>query len=130
MPRMRPPRTGPNARAVCEGQARRGRDLRERKRVELRCDLALEPRLVALARMLARPTTIAAMPLGDCLGTHAIDLAAPPRVIASCGLCCEGLARRLDRAESMLAADLRHARLAVPAPALEHRLAAHRARGR
>ena len=48
-----------------------------------------------------------------------------------CGsLRCERLARRFDRAETMLAPCLRHARLAMTAPALEHRLAAHRARDR
>jgi hypothetical protein len=36
MPRMRHPRTGANARAGRERQARRRRDLLERERIELR----------------------------------------------------------------------------------------------
>lgn len=42
-----------------------GRDISQRKGVVLRRDLALEPRLVALARMLSRPGATAAMALAD-----------------------------------------------------------------
>jgi hypothetical protein len=58
MPWMRNLRTGPDARAGCDNP--RGlADFLERERIELRRDLALEPGLVTLARMLARPATIA-----------------------------------------------------------------------
>lgn len=49
MPRMRRVHASSNTRAGCERQARCGRDFLERERIELRYDLALEPRLVALA---------------------------------------------------------------------------------
>lgn len=54
MPRVRHLRTGPYPRAGRERQARGLPDLAERELIELRRDLALEPGLVALARMLAR----------------------------------------------------------------------------
>ena len=111
-------------------RARCGRDLRERKDIELRRDLALEPRLVALAWMLARPAAIAAMPFADRLASRAVHGGTAARIIACRSLRCERLARCVDRAETMLAPRLRHARLAMTAPALEHRLAAHRARER
>jgi hypothetical protein len=103
MSRMRHPRPGPNARAGCEGQARRGRDLREGKRIELRRDLALEPRFVALARMLARPVAIAAMPLADRLAAHTVHGGGSARIVARSGLRCERLACSFDRAQPMLA---------------------------
>src|SRR5579863_6695343 len=130
MPRMRHPRPGPNARAGCEGQARRGRDLREGKRVELRRDLALEPPVVALIRMLARPAAISAMSLADRFGSRPVHGNAAAWIVAGCGLGGECLAGRGNRAEPMLAPCLWHARIAMPAPALEHRRAAHRARAR
>jgi hypothetical protein len=58
-----PPQPASNADAalmLSVSRKRRGRDFRERKRVELRRDLALEPRLIALTRMLACPAAIAA----------------------------------------------------------------------
>jgi hypothetical protein len=55
MPWMRHLRARPNPRAGRERQACRVGDLLEREAVEFRRDLALEPRLVTLARMLARP---------------------------------------------------------------------------
>jgi hypothetical protein len=61
MPRTRHLRACPDARACRERQPRRSDDLFERERVEPWRDLALEPRLVALARMLAGPAAIAAM---------------------------------------------------------------------
>jgi hypothetical protein len=120
-------RAGPNARACRQRQARRGRDLLERERIELRHDLAREPCLVALAGMLARPAAIAAMPVRDRLASRAVRGGAAAWIVARGGLCCKNLARRLDRAETMLAPRLWHAHLAMPAPALQDWLAAHRA---
>jgi len=54
MPRVWDFRTGPYPRARRQRQSRGLADLLERERIELRRDLALEARLVALARMLAR----------------------------------------------------------------------------
>src|ERR1700722_17555039 len=65
MPRVRYPRSAPNPRAGGERQARCLTDLLECERIELRRDLALEPCLVALAWMLARPVAIALMRLSD-----------------------------------------------------------------
>ena len=78
----------------------------------------------------SRDQLIAAMPLADRLASRPAHDGIAARIVAGGGLCYEGLACGLDRAESMLAAGLGHTRLAVPAPALEHRLAAHRARDR
>jgi hypothetical protein len=55
MPRMRHLCSSPDARAGCERQACGLADVLEREGIELRRDLAFEPRLVALPRMLARP---------------------------------------------------------------------------
>jgi hypothetical protein len=77
--------------------------------------------------MLARSAAIAAMPLADCLASRVIPRGIAARIVARSGLCGERFARSLDRAESVFAARFWHARLAVPAPALEHRLATQRA---
>jgi hypothetical protein len=130
VPRMRHLRARSNARARRKRQPSGFADLLERISVELRRDLAAEPGLVALARMLARPAAIAAMALGDRLATHLVYGRAAPWIIARSGLRCEHFASRLDRSQSVLATRFRHARLAMTAPALEYRLAADRARGR
>jgi hypothetical protein len=125
---MRHPRACPDTRAGCERKPRRFRDFPERKSVELRHYFALEPRLVTLARVLARPVAIAAMALADSLASRLIRCSTAARIVAGCRLCCEGFARSFHRAEAMLASRFGHAVLAMPAPALEHRLAAQRAR--
>jgi len=58
---MRYPRASPEARAGRKGKTRSLADLGEREGVEFQQYLALEPRLVALARMLARPAAITAL---------------------------------------------------------------------
>jgi hypothetical protein len=63
VPWMQELRSSPDSRAGPERQSRGLADLLKRKRVELQNDLALEPRLVALARMLAPPAAIAAVPV-------------------------------------------------------------------
>ena len=78
--------------------------------------------------MLARPAAVAAVPLADRLTSRSVNGGAAPRVVAGRGLRCERLARGFDRSKAMFAPSLRHARVAVPTPALEDRLAAHRAR--
>ncbi len=93
-------------------------------------DLALEPRPVALARVPASPAAIAAVPLADCFASHAIHRSAATRIGARSCLRRKRLAGPLDSAETVLAPRLGHARLAVSPPALEHRLAAERARDR
>jgi hypothetical protein len=80
---MRHSRTGPDARASRERQAGGLGHCAERKRVEFRCDLALESRLVVLARMLARPASIAAMPLADRLASRSVHSGSAARIIAS-----------------------------------------------
>ena len=62
---MRDSRSRANARARRQRQSRRLRDLAERERIELRRDLALEARLVALIWMLARPAAISAVGVAD-----------------------------------------------------------------
>jgi hypothetical protein len=121
---VRHPRTGPNARARREPESRRLAHLLEREGIEPRRDLALESRLVALLRMLARPAAIAAVCVADCLASRTVYGGAAPWIVARFGLHGECLASRGDRAEAMLAARYRHARLAMTTPALEHRLAA------
>jgi hypothetical protein len=78
--------------------------------------------------MLACPAAITAMPLADRLASCTIHGSAAARIVARGALRCERLARGFDRAEAGLAAHLGHARIAVPASALEHRFAAQRAR--
>jgi hypothetical protein len=101
MPRMRHFRACADARTGCEGEARSLANLLERKRIELRRDLALEPRPVALARMLARPAAIAAMSLADRLAARAIHRGAAAQIIAGRDLCpflwpfASGLTERL-----------------------------------
>jgi len=90
MLRMRHPHSGPDARASRERQSRRGCDLPERECVELRRDLALEPRLVALVRMLARPAAIAAMQAGP-------NLVRVTRVKAFLQVLCRGQSRTQAR---------------------------------
>jgi hypothetical protein len=82
-------------------------DLLEREGIELRRDLALEPRLVTLARMLARPPAIALVCLGDRLASRAVHFGAASWIVARSGLRCEHFASRFDRSQSMLAARLR-----------------------
>jgi hypothetical protein len=72
-----------NARARREREACRLADLLEREAVESRHDLTPEPRLVALAPMLARAAAIATMPLADRLPSRAIRNRAAAR-ICSC----------------------------------------------
>ena len=55
MPWMRNLRTPSNARESCERQPSRFADLLERERIEHWRDLALEPGIIALGRMLAHP---------------------------------------------------------------------------
>src|SRR5580692_348087 len=115
--------SGPDARAGCEREPRRLGDLLERKRVELRREFALEPGLVALARMLARPAAIAAVRVADRLAPRSVHDGAASRIVAGRGLRCEHFASRFHRTEPMLAPRFRQARIAMPAPSLEHRLA-------
>lgn len=89
MPRMRYPRSGTNPRAGCERQARRRGDLLERKRVEFPRDLALEPSLVALARMFARPAAIVALVFGV--------VSPPPRLVRFYATTLSGLSPRKSR---------------------------------
>ena len=98
------------------------------KRIELRHDLTFKPCLVTLTRMLARPAAIAAMSFADRFASHSVYGSAAPWIVALGSLRREHFASRFDRAESMLAPCLGHARLAMTPPALEHRLAAYRAR--
>ena len=81
------PRTGPDSRAGRERQTRYLGDLAEREAVELRRDLALEPRVIALSRMLARPAAIAAMPVRDRLAARTVHVGAAPWIVARGGLC-------------------------------------------
>ena len=119
MPRMRQPRPSPDARAGCKRQARSLCDLAKRKAVELRRDLALEPRAIAPgAWIVASPLMVAQLRLGNGAG------ALPPSLRASAWIgACERLRRQRlachgDRAQPALPARLRQARLAVPAPPL------------
>ena len=105
-------------------------DLSERERIELRHDLALEPGPVALARMLASPAAIAAVSVADRLATRKVHVGLAPWIVTCGSLGCEHFASCFDRSQALLAPGLRHARIAVAAPALEHRLAAQRARDR
>jgi hypothetical protein len=114
MPGMRHPSPGPNARAGWDRQARGVTELLERERVELRRNLALEPGLVALARMLACPAPIAAMALADRLASRTVHGGAAPWIVARRTLRCERFARGFDRAEAVLAACLRHAGFGTP----------------
>ena len=84
------------------------------------CDLALEPRLLALTRMLARPAAIATMPFADRLASRAVHGHAAPRIVAGYALCGKCLACSCNRAQTMLAPRFRHACIAMPAPALEY----------
>ena len=59
---MRDARTGPDARACRKGEPCSFTHLVKRERIEVRRDLALEPRLLAPARVLAGPPAIGAMP--------------------------------------------------------------------
>jgi hypothetical protein len=127
---LRHARSSSDARTRREGQARRSRDLCERERIELRHDLALEPGRVTLARVLARPGAIAAMPLADRLASCAVYGGAAPRIVALGGLRRERFSCGFDRAKAMFAARLGHAGFAVPTPALENRRAAQRTRDR
>jgi hypothetical protein len=74
--------------------------------------------------MLARPATIALVRLGNGFASRLIYGGIAARVVAGGALCRERFASSDDRAEAMLAPSLRHARIAMPAPALEHRLTA------
>ena len=122
--------TRPDARACRERQSRGLADLLERERVELWRDLALEPCLVSLAWMLARPAAIAAVSVANRLASRFIHDSAAARIDASGSVRCEHFASLCDRAQSVLAPCFRHAGIAMAAPALEDRFAAHRARGR
>jgi hypothetical protein len=86
MPRVRNLRASADARARCERQACRVRDLLERQCVEPRRDLALEPRVIALAWMLARPAAIMAVPFADRLAPCAIHDGAAAWIVACRGL--------------------------------------------
>jgi hypothetical protein len=79
--------------------------------------------------MFARPVAIAAMPFADRFASRAVRGSTSTRITPGSALRFERLAGYFDRAQAMLASSLGRARIAVPAPALEHRLAAHRARG-
>jgi hypothetical protein len=104
VPRVRSLCASTNARAGTERQARGLADLAERECIELWCDLALEPRLIALARMLARPAAVAAMHIGDRLTSRAVhDSAAAAR----CRLC------DLEAHTASLALQLRARRIAA-----------------
>jgi hypothetical protein len=59
------------------------------------------------------------MAFADRLASHLVYGCAAARIVARRGLCSEGFARGGDRAETMLAPRLWHARIAMPAPALE-----------
>jgi hypothetical protein len=80
--------------------------------------------------MFLRPAAVAAVPVRDRFAARLIHSRAAARIGGRRGLRCERFASRGDRAQTMLAPCLRYARFAVASPALEHRLAAHRARGR
>ena len=67
----------------------------EREGIEPRRDLALEPRLVALARMLACPAAIAAMPLADRLASRAVHGGTAARIVARGAWAASPLARDL-----------------------------------
>ncbi|MFZ0032160.1 MAG: hypothetical protein WAK84_09845 [Candidatus Cybelea sp.] len=68
------------------------------------------------------------MPFTDRLASRAVYGGATPRIIALGSLRRERLTRGFDRALAMLASCSGHARVAMPAPALKHRLTAHLAR--
>ena len=104
---MRDPRARADTRARRKRQARRCRDLFQRKGIEFRSDLALEPGLVPLPWMLARPAVIAQMLLGICFAALAPGLRARTRVLARGSLRCERLASSFDCSQAALTACLR-----------------------
>jgi hypothetical protein len=130
VPRVRHLRASPDTRAGGERQARGLADLLERERIEPRRNLALEPRLVALVRMLARPAAIATMPFADRLASRAVHVGAAPWVVASFGLRGERPASRFDRSQPMSrrsfgihASQWRRLRLSTGSPHIAHAIA-------
>jgi hypothetical protein len=101
MARMRRASSSAEPRAGCEGWARRVSDLRQRKRIELGCNLAQEPGAIAPCAlvMFAFPFAVTPMVLGVGLATSAASLATRARVFACAALRCEGFARCGDRTE-------------------------------
>jgi hypothetical protein len=115
---MRDSSAGPEARAGRERKPRRLADLGKGKRIELRRDLALEPGLVALVRMLASPGAIAAMALADRLASQPVHGWAAARIIARGDLCCEGFA--IGKATSLSLAACSRIRAGVQIPHPRH----------
>jgi hypothetical protein len=75
---MRHVRTGSDARASRERQSRGLADLLECERIELRHNLAFEPRAIALARMLASPAMIAQpLPFANRVALGQITVSSP-----------------------------------------------------
>lgn len=82
MPRMGHARSGTKAGAHRERKIRRLGDFRESEGVELRHDLAQEPRGIAIAAAsAARPFTIAAMQLGISFAALAPGAIARARIV-------------------------------------------------
>ena len=107
MPGMRYFRARSNARASREGQARYLGDLRERERIELRHDLAQEPRAIMACRFEASPPlAIATMLLGIGGAALASSPIASARVVAFGGLDCERLSSDFDRSQAAFPARL------------------------
>jgi hypothetical protein len=63
--------------------------------------------------MLASPAAIAAMALADRVASRVIYGSATARIVAGCSLRCERLASGCNRAETVLAPRLWHARIAM-----------------
>jgi hypothetical protein len=67
-----------------------------------------------------RSAAIAAMTFADRLASCAIHDSFAPPIVPRCGLCCERLTSCFDRTEAVLASCFGHARIAMPASALNH----------
>ena len=101
MARMRDTRAGAEARAGCEGQARRLRNLAEREPVELWRHLAQEPCIITLFGVLFRPLPVPAMVRGVRLAAMRVCPSARSRIRSLAGLLRQRLAGCGDRALSV-----------------------------